>query len=69
MNNDPTEVYIKSKVFLMAILSAITPKIGLVNATYAVERTIPKLHNELAVKVMPKETDPSPNASLNRNTK
>lgn len=63
------EVYTKSRVFLMAALSAITPKIGLVNATDAVETAIPKLHNELAVKGTPKETDPSPNDSLNRNTK
>ena len=40
----------KSSDFLIAVLSAITPKTGDVIATKSVENPIAKLHMELAVK-------------------
>ena len=53
----------------MGTRSDITPSRGLETATVAVDMATPRLHIELAVKVTPRNTVPSPSASLNKSTK
>ena len=69
VNREPAIVYAQSRAFLMATRSAMTPNTGLVKATIAVEIAIPRLHNELPVKVNPRNIASSPRAFLKRNTK
>ena len=61
-NRDPAMVYAHNNVFLMGILSAITPRIGLEIATTKVETAKPTLQDELPVKFIPHRTASSPSA-------
>ena len=62
-------VYVQSSARLIGARSAITPISGLEKATIAVDSATPRLHIELPVKVIPRNTSLSPSESLKRWTK